>query len=380
MADETDYRTPGQLLQHLLESRQWTQQTLAIVLDIDKSVINKIIAGKKAVDAKTALGLGEIFQIEPERFMELQKTYDLAQARLIARADPARAKRAHLFGDLPVAEMIKRGWLEAQAIRDVRRVESALAQFFGVDSPEEIEILPHAAKKTNVAGPVTPAQLAWLYRVRKIASEMLVSRYSIEGLRWAVDEMKPLLFAAEATRKVPKILSDCGVRYVIVESLPGAKIDGVCFWLNDFAPVIGMTLRFDRLDNFWFVLRHEVEHVLRRHGKGAAMLDAELEGDRAGDGPTVAEEERIANEAAADFCVPQNSLDRFIARKAPFFPERDILGFARTLHLHPGIVAGQLQRRTGRYDRFRQLLAKVRSHIAPTAVVDGWGDVVPTSI
>jgi HTH-type transcriptional regulator/antitoxin HigA len=326
------------------------------------------------------LGLGEIFQIEPERFMELQKTYDLAQARLIARADPARAKRAHLFGDLPVAEMIKRGWLEAQAIRDVRRVESALAQFFGVDSPEEIEILPHAAKKTNVAGPVTPAQLAWLYRVRKIASEMLVSRYSIEGLRWAVDEMKPLLFAAEATRKVPKILSDCGVRYVIVESLPGAKIDGVCFWLNDFAPVIGMTLRFDRLDNFWFVLRHEVEHVLRRHGKGAAMLDAELEGDRAGDGPTVAEEERIANEAAADFCVPQNSLDRFIARKAPFFPERDILGFARTLHLHPGIVAGQLQRRTGRYDRFRQLLAKVRSHIAPTAVVDGWGDVVPTSI
>ena len=88
----------------------------------------------------------------------------------------------------------------------------------------------------------------------------------------------------EAAGKVPRILTESGIRFVIVEALSSSKIDGVCFWLDDFSPVIGLTLRFDRIDNFWFVLRHELEHVIQRHGRSAAMFDAELEGDRAGTG------------------------------------------------------------------------------------------------
>jgi HTH-type transcriptional regulator / antitoxin HigA len=107
------------------------------------------------------------------------------------------------------------------------------------------------------------------------------------------------------------------------------------------------------------------------------MLDAELEGERAGTGPSVPEEERIANEAAAEFCVPKKMMDAFIARKAPFFSERDLIGFARTIKVHPGIVAGQLHYRTGRFDRFRNHLVKVRTIVAPNAITDGWGDVVP---
>jgi HTH-type transcriptional regulator / antitoxin HigA len=91
----------------------------------------------------------------------------------------------------------------------------------------------------------------------------------------------------------------------------------------------------------------------------------------------VSEEERVANGAAADFCVPRKKMDAFIARKAPFFAERDLLGFAKTLNVHPGLIAGQLQHRTGRYDRFRNHLVKIRSIVAPGAMVDGWGDVAP---
>src|SRR6185369_6343538 len=97
----------------------------------------------------TALSLGDIFGIPAEQFMDLQKSYDLAKARIVARPDPRRTTRAHLFGDLPVAEMSKRGWLNVENGRDVAKVEAALAQFFGVEDPDEIEILPHAAKKTH---------------------------------------------------------------------------------------------------------------------------------------------------------------------------------------------------------------------------------------
>ncbi|KAI1694314.1 hypothetical protein Ddc_22202 [Ditylenchus destructor] len=55
--------------------------------------------------------------------------------------------------------------------------------------------------------------------------------------------------------------------WFFVEALSGSKIDGACFWLDAHKPVIGMTLRFDRIDNFWFVLRHEIEHVLREDGR-----------------------------------------------------------------------------------------------------------------
>ena len=138
-----------------------------------------------------------------------------------------------------------------------------------------------------------------------------------------------------------------------------------------------MSLRYDRIDNFWFVLRHEIEHVLRQHGKNAIMVDAELEGEKAGNGVNVLKEERLANEAAADFCVPHNKMESFITRKAPFFNKRDMLGFAQTLQVHPGLVAGQLQRRTGRYNLFRKYLVKIRSAVLPNALVDGWGNVAP---
>lgn len=347
-------------------------------MGVAESVLSKVVAGKRAIDAELALQFATVFDVPAEHFLELQQRNDLATARRVTRPNPALSTRAQLYGSLPIAEMIKRGWLDATDVRDVPAVEASLAKFFEVDSVAEIPVLlPHAAKKTNVAGDVTPPQHAWLYRVKHIASEMLVPRYAPATLRAAVEKMRELRVAAEATQKVPRLLSESGVRFLIVETLSGAKIDGVTFWLNDFAPVIALSCRFDRVDNFWFVLRHEIEHVLRRHGKGAAILDSELEGERAGAGATVAEEEREANTAAAEFCVSQRSLDQFIARKAPFFAERDLLGFSRTLGVHPGLVAGQIQRRTGKYDRFRSHLVKVRSCVAPSAIVDGWGDVAP---
>lgn len=370
------HRTPGQLIAERLAARGWTGRVLALVLGMDETVVNKIITGKRRMDAESALAMGEVLGVAPEALMALETSYQLAKARLVTRPDPARAVRAHLLGGLPITEMIKRGWIDADDPRDVPRVSSELVKFFRANSLEEIEILPHAAKRSNVAEETTPVQLAWLYRVKEIATEMLAPRYTQSSADAAVGRLRALLPAAEEARKVPRILAESGIRFLLVEQLPGSKIDGVCFWLDERSPVVAMTMRYDRIDNFWFVLRHELEHVRQRHGQTVITLDTELEGDRAGT-ESVSDEERVANAAGAEFCVPSHQLDKFIARKEPFFAERDILGFAKTLGVHPGIVAGQLQRRTGRYDRFRVHQVKIRAHVAPGAIVDGWGDVAP---
>ena len=374
-----EHTTPGQLISDLLDERGWTKRTLAVVLEKDESTVSKIITGKNAVTTETALALEDVFGVEAERFLELQRSYDLAVARITTKPDRARATRAALFGDLPVAEMLKRGWIVADDPHDMKTVEPELNKFFGVTSSDQIEILPHAAKRTDVTGGATPAQMAWLYRVKAIAEEQLVPKYTQAALERALPKLHALMTAPEESRNVPRILAECGIRLVIVQALSSSKIDGVCFWLDESSPVIGLALRFDRIDNFWFVLRHELEHVRLKHGlaERSMILDTELEGGKAGQGSDISEEERAANAAAQEFCVPVSKMDGFIARKAPFFSERDFLAFAKILGVHPGIVAGQLHHKTGRYDRFRQYLSTIREQIGTGVAIDGWGDVYP---
>ena len=374
-----EHQLPGQLIEHLLGERGWTQEVLAIVLGYTRQAVNMIVSGSRRVDAEMALKLGTVFGIDAARFLDLQQKWDLkvAKAKLAEESDPGLIRRADLFGKLPVAEMIRRGWVAAKDVRDPA-IEPALARFFGVESPDEIEVLPFAAKRTDVFGDPTAAQLAWFHRVRQIAQDMvLTAPYSEAALRAALPKLKRLMPAPEDAADVAPVLLGCGVRYAIVETIGNAKIDGVAFWLRDgVAPVIAVSTRFDRIDNFWFVLRHEIEHVLRGHGKGKVMLDADMgEGELADS--SVAAEEQAANEAAADFCVSQDMLQQFIAAKTPIFTERDVRGFAHMLRVHPGIVAGQVRHATGRMELFHKLLAKIRFAVTAKATVDGWGDVVP---
>lgn len=84
-------------------------------------------------------------------------------------------------------------------------------------------------------------------------------------------------------------------------------------------------------------------------------------------------EEIVANSAAAEFCTPQEQLSNFIARQHPIYSEQRLMGFARLLGIHPGIVAGQLRNRTKRFDIFAKHLVKIREIVASAAVTDGYG-------
>ena len=95
----------------------------------------------------------------------------------------------------------------------------------------------------------------------KIA-EQIEAPLSGKALRWLPTQIRAHMLDSDDFGRPPSCGS-AGVRFVIVEGLPGSKIDGVCVWLGA-QPVIGLTLRLDRPDNLCFVLRHEIEHVLQR--------------------------------------------------------------------------------------------------------------------
>ena len=136
-------------------------------------------------------------------------------------------------------------------------------------------------------------------------------------------------------------------------------------------------MRFDRIDNFWFNLRHELEHVLNKDGQTKPIID---EPEHLIDSPEQDEAERLANSAAAAFCVSQAEMDNFVARLDPMYRMDRLVGFSRLMHRHPGIVAGQLQRKTHRWDLFRRFQVKVRNIVTETALTDGYGHTVPAEI
>ena len=367
---ENQSRTPGSIVRATMEAKGWNQSDLAFALGTTTASVNQILSDKRSISHNMAQALGAALEKPPEMFALVQAEWDVRQAE---KADPAILARARILTRYPLREMLKRGWIDP--VHRQGSLEEQVCRFFGVACLDDVPHLTHSAKKTDYSD-IPPAQLAWLFRVRQIASEMHPNAlYNPDKLREVIEAFKEMRDEPDAVRHVPGLLDDAGVRFVAVESLPGSQIDGVCFWLNSGSPVVGLSFRFDRIDNFWFVLRHECAHVLHGHGKDRAILDQDME---IAPSSSQSEEERIANAEAADFCVPAEQIKSFFLRKKPFFSEVDVLAFSKRVKVHPGIAVGQLQRIANRYDLLCRHLVKVRSHLAASMMMDGWGDVVPT--
>lgn len=360
--------SPGEFIREELEARGWTQTDLAEILGRPLRLVNELIAGKKQITPETAHGLARAFGTDALYWMNLDSAYRLAKSK---PADEGISQRALLYSRFPIREMIKRNWIEPSENLDV--LAHRVLRFFEIDHLNQEPRLAHAAK-ANQYTERTALQWTWLYRAKQLAESVGAGPYSERRLREALAKLRILLIAPEEIRQVPKILADAGVRFVIVEFLSGAKIDGATFWLND-SPIIAMSLRFDRIDNFWFVLRHEIEHVLNQDGKEAAIFDIELTESLERDDIELPPEEVRANQAAAEFLVPPNELTSFISRVRPLYSGERILLFARRIEVHPGIVVGQLQRRREvPYSHFSKLKVKIREIITPSALTDGWGN------
>jgi HTH-type transcriptional regulator/antitoxin HigA len=359
---------PGEFVDEELKVRGWSQIELAEIMGRPARLISELISAKRAITPETAKGLGAAFGTGPELWMNLERDYQLSRS---LHDDSAVERRAKLYAKAPVKEMIKRHWIEPSENIDV--LWQRVLGFLHISDIDEEPSLAHAAKKGASYAEVSPAQWAWLFRAKELAEQISVPKFSRKKLTDELSKLECLLIAAEEVRHVPRILSECGVRYVVVEKLPQARIDGVCLWLDDESPVIGMSLSRDTIDNYWFVLRHEIEHILQGHGKDYPMIDAELSGIQAGTDDSLPKDERVANAAAADFCVPSARLQSFIARKHPFYYERDVVGFARLVNRHPGLIVGQMQFRLNNYSYLAKHLAKIRHLVTPGAITDGWG-------
>ncbi len=362
---------PGEFIKEELDARGWAQEDLAKILDKPLPTVNQIINGKRTIIADTAKRLAAAFGTSAQFWMNLETTWQLAQQPEAPGTERVRS-RARLYDIAPIREMERRGWLRKTTTFE--ELERELQRFFAVASLDDVPGLAAAARASiqgEYAG-MTAAQWAWCRRACQVAQAVNAGRFARCKVERAVGDLRPLMSEPTEVRHVPKVLANAGIRFVIVEHLSHTKIDGAALWPSRTKPVVAMSMRYGRIDYFWFTLLHELAHILNQDGQQADVNLFEMSN-------SVDEAERIANNQASRWLVAPNKLESFILRTTPLYSTQRIRNFAKKMGVHPAVVVGQLKFRNeldwNQYGRLQQI--DVRAIIQNAAMCDGWGHAAP---
>ena len=151
-------------------------------------------------------------------------------------------------------------------------------------------------------------------------------------------EVAKLSAFEDGPKRAQNYLLAHGIVLIVAPHLPNTYLDGAAMLLEDGTPVIGMTLRHDRVDNFWFCLLHELTHLARHLGNGGERMFVDDFDLRATDEDA---REREADEWAEDALIPKAEWDEHPAQDAPF--ASNVISLAQRVGVHPAIVAGRIR-------------------------------------
>jgi HTH-type transcriptional regulator/antitoxin HigA len=191
------------------------------------------------------------------------------------------------------------------------------------------------------------AHLNWLSLKDRFDSPYDANRMNTDSIR----HVAQLSIHQDGPILAVKYLRELGVSVHVAKAIPGTRVDGCAFWSLAKRPLIGLSVRHDRLDNFWFTLLHECAHVAL-HVKGpnqAFADDLEVRGE-------LDEVEIEANLVAADAAIPRAEWKRSEASK--WATRSNIERVAHESGVHPSIVAGRVRFEKDDYSLFTKLLGQ----------------------
>jgi HTH-type transcriptional regulator/antitoxin HigA len=263
------------------------------------------------------------------------------------------------WSGFPIKEMLARGWLQKLSNKAVESTEELVKGFIANAGMQ----FGSAAFRRSVHGdaysPSTKYALyAWLARVIQKAREKKANLRTFDPSIFSTSflrELAQLSWSDHGPAIAVEFLEKHGIAVVIEPQLKGTLLDGAALQDSDGVPIIGLTLRFDRIDNFWFTLLHEVAHLWKHVNQEETFLDNL---DSSSEDRRELEANRIAKEAL----IPRVAWKRSDAYLNPSNETIDRL--SRELKIHPAIIAGRLRKERENYTIFNELVghSQVRKH------------------
>ena len=339
---------PGRILRRELEANGWTQKDLAKIMGRPEQAISEIINGAKQITYETAVQLEAALGGSAAFWLNLEANYQLDRARAAAKTD-AIERRRRLYEMLPVQEMVRREYLRRPT--SVTTLEEDVCEFLGVADLQKPPTLSATFRGSEGRKVSKPSCFAWLKRVEQLARRREVKGFSVDRFtEKGVPALLDLTLNAQDVGKVPGLLAGLGVHLVLVPHFSKTYLDGAAFYVRR-KPVIALSLRYDRVDSFWFTLMHEVAHLL--NDRDQAFLDRT-------DMAAATREERRANRSAQDWLIPSVDFKHFLREPRRHFSRAEVIQFAGMVGRHPGIVVGRLHwEGLVPHRNFRDMLEKV---------------------
>ncbi len=280
---------------------------------------------------------------------------------LLQESDDFRISEEISWNRFPIKEMQKRGYFDS-ATSKAKDLNAAIEEFF-----RPIQLQTNFAgmlRKTNYRS-VRPmnryALIAWTARVIKKAREIEDVANFKEGTvdldlmqrvaQLSIHEDGPIL--------AHDFLKKYGVILVIEPHLPQTYLDGATLSEDGKRPIIGLTVRMDRLDSFWFTLMHELAHIALHSNQNCNFFYDDLDNSDSKN-----KQEQEADALASEALVPRSKWENSPARLIPSPIAAESL--ARELGVHIAIVAGKMRREEGRYVYLTKIIneAKARKYFA----------------
>ncbi len=242
---------------------------------------------------------------------------------------------------LPVREIVSRQWV---IVEPGESREAAVKRWILPTLSSEYLLAARQTRHVRTAKQSDEGSLlAWTARVLERSSKNPPTKY-VHGtinqelmsriVRLSADERGPVL--------ARDFLAEQGVGMVIEPHLPRTHLDGAAIWCET-GPVIGLTLRHDRIDNFWFTVLHEVAHLwqMDRTGNDVGGFYDDL------DAPDRDGLEVEADATASEVMIPTELWEASPASRLRSPEAVNLL--AGQLGISPAIVAGRIRHKYRNY-------------------------------
>lgn len=298
-----------------------------------RAKVSEILSGKRAITMPMARALHEHLGIPAD---VLLREPDVELGHPLSDIEWSR---------FPVKQMVKLGWIP-DVPNQVKHAEETMRDL--IDRAGGPEVASAALYRRNdhlrTNARMDPYALkAWCWRILARANEDRPEAGYEHGTV-TLDFLKKvaqLSWSEDGPRLAKELLARHGIPLVAERHLPKTHLDGAVLRLGDGRPVIGITLRYDRIDNFWFCLLHKLAHVGRHMDldRGEAFVDdLTLRGL---DGRQEDPREAQADEWAEEALIPRAAWEASAVRDNP--TPTAVINLANALQIHPAVVAGRVR-------------------------------------
>jgi len=263
------------------------------------------------------------------------------------------------WNSFPLAEMRKRQWFpefEGSVVDLREQAEEILGPMLFPGGQDCRSVSALAARQCVPKGSCADENAVWAWRAKtqSLAADIPLKDYDPQAMseEFMCSVIK-LSRLADGPLLARRLLQENGIGVVVLHYLSGTHLDGAAMLRPDGHPIIALTLRHDRLDNFWFTLAHEMAHVVRHLAKGDTMAFID---DLEDDSPKNARE-RDADRHAAEWLIPSKEWGKSEAAARPL-RDRQVCTLAVRMNVHPAIIAGRIQHDRANYAIHGNLLGR----------------------